>query len=159
VSADVRGGEVEKALPIQVRKSALDPTDPPLLDVSTMNYWIFQVKPERFDMAGDSRFRSGSRARWQATRHRTEMSPGDIAYFWQAGESDTRGIYGWGRIVSEPYMEGESYFVDVEYVRKLSDHISSRAIEKHNALSNLMLLRLAIGTELFSKVVDRPLRG
>ena len=74
------------------------------------------------------------------------MRPGDIVYFWQAGERETRGIYGWGRITSAPFMEGDSNVVEVRYEHKLSKHINVNTIESHGRLSNLMILRLAIGT-------------
>ena len=111
-----------------------------------MNYWIFQAKPERFDMSKESSLRPGSRDSWLATRYRTEMRPGDIVYFWQAGDKVTRGIYGWGRIESEPYQRRDTYYVDVQYEGKLSEHINTRIIEEHTILTNLMILRLAIGT-------------
>lgn len=111
-----------------------------------MNYWIFQARPERYDLSKASSLRPGSRDSWLATRYRTEMRPDDIVYFWQAGEVDVRGIYGWGRIVSEPYQQGDTYNVDVQYEGKLPEHIGIKTIEKQKALNELLILRLAIGT-------------
>lgn len=71
-----------------------------------MNYWIFQAKPERFDLRKPGTIEAGKSDDWDATRYRSEMMPGDKVFFWLAGNEDHRGIYGWGELTSEPHPGG-----------------------------------------------------
>jgi len=32
------------------------------------------------------------------------MKMGDLVYFWMGGDERFRGIYGWGKIIKEPYI-------------------------------------------------------
>jgi len=80
------------------------------------------------------------------------MNPGDIVYFWMSGSPDIRGIYGWGRLASSPYPRGDKFEVDVIYEKKLSDYVSLDSIRSKEELKNLLILRVAIGTNF---LIDR----
>ncbi len=111
-----------------------------------MNYWIFQSKPKQYDLRLDSSLVPGRKDKWDATRWRTEMHPGDLVYFWMAGPPELRGIYGWGRLTSEPYEDGSGYAVKVKYERKFPEHIPAETIGSNKELQNLMILKIAVGT-------------
>lgn len=106
-----------------------------------MNYWIFQAVPERYDLR--EKLVEGRKVTWYATRYRSHMSPGDIVFFWLGGPGATRGIYGWGRLTSSPYIktEWESYGVDVKYEKRLKSHVSVREIRSVPDLQGLLILR------------------
>jgi predicted RNA-binding protein with PUA-like domain len=111
-----------------------------------MNYWIFQSRPERFDLR--TRLVEGQSDDWVASRYRNAMQPGDLVFFWLSGDEAIRGIYGWGKLTSEPYADSseEGYGVKLVYEKKLREHIPVRVIREHDQLSDLLILKVAIGT-------------
>jgi predicted RNA-binding protein with PUA-like domain len=108
---------------------------------ATMNYWIFQAVPERYDLR--ERLVEGEEVTWYATRYRSYMSAGDLVFFWLGGPESIRGIYGWGRLISSPYMkpELETYGVDVQYEKRLGSHVAVRTVKSIPGLQDLLLLR------------------
>lgn len=112
-----------------------------------MNCWIFQSTVDRFDLRDPGQFQVGKRDSWAATRYRAEMHPEDLVFFWLAGPSDIRGIYGWGKLTSSPYLMGkEGYVVDVQYLDRLSEPILVGEIEQSSDLEKLQIIRISIGT-------------
>ena len=111
-----------------------------------MNYWIFQAIPERYDLR--EKLVEGRKVTWYATRYRSRMLPGDIVFFWLGGPEDIRGIYGWGRLTSSPYIkpEWESYGVDVRYEKRLKSHVSIGKIKSVSDLQGLLILRIPQAT-------------
>lgn len=107
----------------------------------SMNYWIFQATPERYDLR--SELKEEKTESWYATRYRSDMHVGDLVFFWLSGPPEIRGIYGWGTLTSEPYLieERDSHFVDVEYETRLKEHIPVKQIKSTAALSDLLILR------------------
>lgn len=117
-----------------------------------MNVFIFQAVPERYDLS--KMLKSGQTETWYATRYRNKMQKGDLVYFWQAGESERRGIYGYGEIIKEPYMakDWDSYGVDVEYKRKYTKPLLVEKISRNSVLKDLLILRAPQATNfLLSK--------
>lgn len=106
-----------------------------------MNYWIFQAIPKRYDL--QEKLVEGIKVTWYATRNRSQMSPGDIVFFWLGGPENIRGIYGWGRLASSPYIkpEWDSYGVDVMYEKRLESHIPVGKIKSIFDLQDLLILR------------------
>lgn len=106
-----------------------------------MNYWIFQSIVERQDLRvtlqeqkEDTRL---------ASRYRQRMSPGDLVYFWLAGDEDLRGIYGWGILLTEPFLteDRQEYRVKVRYLKRLRAHLQAVTIRATAPLQDLMIFR------------------
>lgn len=106
-----------------------------------MNYWIFQSRT--FD---PTLLRTGAQIPWRATRYRTEMHSGDLVFLWIAGTPDKRGVYGWGQLTSGPYGVSGSYRVGFLFQKRLGSFISEERIRSQPILSNLMILRVRVGT-------------
>lgn len=106
-----------------------------------MNYWIFQAIPERYDLR--SALVEGREVTWYATRYRSYMSPGDLVFFWLGGPEEIRGIYGWGKLTSQPYVKPawDSHGVDVRYEKRLASHVPAGKIRSDPDLQNLLILR------------------
>ena len=106
-----------------------------------MSVFIFQSVPDRFDL--ESEVVEGKKDAWYATRYRKKMKVGDIVFFWMAGADERKGIYGWGVIVSEPYIrhDWQSYGVDVIYKKKFGKKLSKRILHSDSILRNMLLFR------------------
>jgi hypothetical protein len=74
------------------------------------------------------------------------MSTGDLVFFWMGGSESIRGIYGWGIISSEPFEENGGYRVGIRVEKHLPNHIHIDSIRETPELQNLMILRMAIGS-------------
>jgi predicted RNA-binding protein with PUA-like domain len=111
-----------------------------------MDYWIFQAIPQRFDLRKG--IVEGKQDTWDATRYLKLLKPDDIVFFWQAGSEDVRGVYGWGRVVSQPYIKPEwtKHGIDVIYEKRLRPHISVKEIKTIPALKDMLILRTAQNT-------------
>lgn len=106
--------------------------------------WIFQSRPDRFDLRTE--LITGKNEQWLASRYRDLMEPGDIVFYWLSGEDEHKGIYGWGRISSSPANSRDGTSVVVHNEEKLPQHIPVEKIRATPALKELMILRIAIGT-------------
>jgi hypothetical protein len=106
-----------------------------------MNYWLFQSVPERYDLR--SQLVAGQTVTWYATRYRNLMAPGDIVFFWLGGDKPIRGIYGWGKMTSEPYMRRnwQSYGVDIHYEDRFDPFLPESRIITEPALKDLLIFR------------------
>src|SRR5215472_4144065 len=104
-----------------------------------MNYWIFQSTVDRRDLR--EILREGQEDTRLASRYRQQMSEGDIVYFWLAGPDDIRGIYGWGTMLSEPYLAEDEYRVKVRYDKRLRSYIPASRIRSAGVLEDLLILR------------------
>ncbi|WP_316189702.1 EVE domain-containing protein [Bradyrhizobium sp. SZCCHNS1054] len=106
-----------------------------------MSVFVFQSIPERYDLR--KAIRPGNNDTWYATRYRSEMHPNDIVYFWMGGEEHFRGLYGWGRLTSEPYLKEkwDSHGIDVKYVVKFKHPILSRSIREEPDLAEMLIFR------------------
>lgn len=111
-----------------------------------MNYWIFQSVPSRYDLREEANLHQGMDGWWYATRYRKKMRPGDVVFFWMGGDKDIRGIYGVGSISSTPYEEDNGYKVKVKVDKRLSHHIPVGNIKSNKKLENLMILKIAVGS-------------
>lgn len=111
-----------------------------------MNYWIFQSVLTRFDLRKG--LIEGKKDTWDATRYLNLLKPGDLVFFWQAGSEDVRGIYGWGKVDSEPYIKSgwEKHGIDVKYEKRVDPHLSVKQIKATTALQNMLILRTAQNT-------------
>jgi predicted RNA-binding protein with PUA-like domain len=110
-----------------------------------MRAWIFQAKPEQYEIKN---IRENEEETWLVTRYRREMGQGDIVFFWRAGNREERGIYGWGNIVDREPREIDDwgYGVRVEYRRRFGKFISVDDLENEGVLSDNLILRMPIGT-------------
>jgi len=106
-----------------------------------MNTFIFQSLPELFDLR--EKLNPGLVDTWYASRYRNEMKVNDIVFFWMGGDERFKGLYGYGKIVKEPYLEANSstYGVDVEYQVKFKKPITSSFIRNDSDLKNLLIMR------------------
>lgn len=107
------------------------------------NYWIFQAVPERYDLRDVDVFNENKIVTWYATRYRPRMQKGDVVFLWLGGPPDIRGIYGWGKLVSTPYLKPQldSYGVDVKYEKRFKNPILVELIKADPLLQNLLILR------------------
>jgi predicted RNA-binding protein with PUA-like domain len=110
------------------------------------HYWIFQSRPDRYDLRKDSVLQPGKTEPWIASRYRSLMQPGDMVYFWLSGEPEIRGIYGKGHLISEPYSRGDEFLVDVQYDEKFTNPITIQEIESRSELREMQIVRIPIGT-------------
>ena len=111
-----------------------------------MNYWLFQARTDRYDLRDPSKIQPGQKETWDATRYRTEMNPGDIVFFWLAGDSDYRGIYGWGTLLSPPHPGyNKDFVVDVRFDERFKNFLSVQEIAADSDLADLLILRVPIG--------------
>jgi hypothetical protein len=106
-----------------------------------MNVFVFQSTPERYDLR--QALHPDSRDTWYATRYRNEMHPGDLVFFWMAGDEHFRGLYGWGRIASAPYLKSDwdSHGVDVTYETRFARPILARTFRDDAVLAEMLIFR------------------
>jgi hypothetical protein len=106
-----------------------------------MNIFVFQSVPERNDLR--KVIQPGKQDTWNATRYRREMHPGDLVFFWMAGDEHFRGLYGWGRIVSSPYLQTgwDTHGIDVRYETKFTKPILATALRDDPALADMLIFR------------------
>lgn len=106
-----------------------------------MNTFLFQSVPDRFDLRKE--IRPGETDVWYATRYRSEMNPGDVVFFWMGGDEHFRGLYGWGHILSRPYLKAgwDSHGVNVKYDVKFDRPVLAKSIRRDPELSDLLILR------------------
>lgn len=111
-----------------------------------MNYWIFQSIPQRFNLQIE--LIEGKKDTWYATRYLNLLKSGDLVFFWQAGSENIRGLYGWGKIASSPYLKPEwtKHGIDVKYEKRLEPHISVNKIKSDPELKDMLILRTAQAT-------------
>lgn len=74
------------------------------------------------------------------------MSTGDLVYFWMGGSESIRGIYGWGTISSAPFEKNGGYLVGIRIEKRLPKHIQIDSIRKNPELRDLLILRMAVGS-------------
>jgi predicted RNA-binding protein with PUA-like domain len=106
-----------------------------------MNIFVFQSTPDRYDLR--QAIVPGKADTWYATRYRNEMHPGDLAFFWMAGDEFFRGLYGWGSITSNPYLKAnwDSHGVDVTYKVKFEKPISAKSLRNDRELADMLIFR------------------
>jgi predicted RNA-binding protein with PUA-like domain len=108
-----------------------------------MKAWIFQSTSDRYDLRETKVLSAGRRATWLATRFRQGMAPGDLVFFWLAGDPEIRGIYGWGHLLTKAYVDNtdDSFGVDVVCDRRLAQHVPVDRIKAAAQLGDLLVLR------------------
>jgi len=113
--------------------------------------FIFQAKPSVYDLR--ERLSVDKDVGWLASRYYKEMKPGDIVFFWLAGDKKQRGLYGWGEISPKGVFKDSKdlYRVAVSYKKSFNEmdppsHISYKEFQKDPVLKDLTLLHMAIGT-------------
>lgn len=111
-----------------------------------VNIFIFQSVPERYDLR--QAIVPGKQDTWYATRYRSDMHPGDLVFFWMAGAAASRGVYGWGHLVSAPYLKPgwDSHGVDVEYEVCFRQPLSVETIRSDPTLAGLLIFRAPSAT-------------
>ncbi|OMP94784.1 EVE domain-containing protein [Raoultella terrigena] len=115
-----------------------------------MNYWIFQCKKERFDISEPHILFDGMIGWWTANQYRSEMRPGDMIFFWLAGDKKYRGIYGIGELTSTPYQwekeDNKSFSVNIKCNKRLNPYLPIIEIQKNKALQSLQILNMPMGS-------------
>ena len=111
-----------------------------------MNVFIFQSIVDRYDLR--DKLEPNKKDTWYATRYRNELKVGDIVFFWMGGKKELTGIYGWGKIISEPYLKDiwESYGIDIQYEYKFKSPIHVSFLKNDKILKELMVIRAPVGT-------------
>ena len=131
--AEVLGEEVPEP---QYANNALTPNP-------GQKVWLFQANPQRYDL--EQGLRRHRLEDWQVTRYKDEIRPGDLVLLWKAGEN--RGLYGVGRVASEPYRRSDGdEVVDVEYLGRLREPLLAETLQQHPVLSQMHILRAPQGT-------------
>lgn len=107
--------------------------------------WLFQAIPKRYNLA---RIEPKATETWLVTRYGDEMRRGDLVFLWMAGASETRGLYGWGRIAEDAprYYKNWGYGIDVRYEQRFARHIPHDEVRALPSLADFILFRVAIGT-------------
>lgn len=124
-----------------------------------MNYWIFQATQQKYDLR--EKIIENQIDTWFATRYLNLMKPDDLVFFWQAGDETVRGVYGWGKIKSLPYIEDtwNKHGIDVIYKKIIQPHLSVNEIKSNPLLQDMLILRTAQATNfLLSSEEARALR-
>jgi hypothetical protein len=135
----VEKGPAVKMTPPSSEQS--DPGEDP--GVNPVNYWIFQAKPERYDLS--KQLQPGKQIPWQASRYRGEMKKNDVVYFWQSGKN--AALHGQGRIVSDsPYETADGWRIDVEYSIRFDKPLPKKYITEDEILRNMQIIRTPQGT-------------
>ena len=108
--------------------------------------WLFQAVPKRYDLV--TRMKEGETETWLTTRYREEMKRGDLVFMWSAGSSDRRGLYGWGRIISDQskYYDGWGHGIDVHYEKVFPERLASDSVGNLSAFARHVLFKMPIGT-------------
>ena len=57
-----------------------------------MTAFLFQANTDRYDLRQQPV--AGATVWWPAQRYRSLMRPGELAFFWLAGDERVRGLYG-----------------------------------------------------------------
>jgi hypothetical protein len=106
-----------------------------------MAVFVFQSVPERYDLR--QAIVPGATDTWYATRYRGEMSPGSLVFFWMAGDENFRGLYGWGHLISAPYVKAgwDGHGIDVAYEVKFQRPILARTFRDDPALAQMLIFR------------------
>jgi hypothetical protein len=125
-----------------------------------MSVFMFQSVSDRYDLR--ETLRPAKVDTWYATRYRTVMRPGDLVFFWMAGAEHVRGLYGWGRITSDPYLKTnwEGHGVDVRYEARFSQPILARLLREDAVLQDMLIFRAPQATNFLlsedqaSRIVD-----
>jgi len=129
-----------------------------------MNYWIFQCKKERFDISEPHILFDGMIGWWTANQYRSEMRPGDMVFFWLAGDKKYRGIYGIGELTSTPYQweqeNNKSFSVNIKCNKRLNPYLPANEIQENKALLNLQILNMPMGSNfLLNELEGRIIEG
>lgn len=115
-----------------------------------MKYWIFQAVPERYNLL--KALQNQKSEHWLVTRYWSQMSKGDIVYFWEAGKN--AALHGWGNLLSSDTIidsSGDNRIV-VSYQVQLKPPIPKSQLQSINALKEMQLFRAPQGTNF--KVLD-----
>jgi hypothetical protein len=106
-----------------------------------MNTFIFQSTPDRYDLRKS--IIEDKPNTWYATRYRSDMRPGDLVFFWMAGNEYLRGLYGWGYLTSTPYLRTgwDSHGVDVIYKARFSKPILAKSFRDDPELAEMLIFR------------------
>jgi hypothetical protein len=107
--------------------------------------------PDQFDLR--SAITAGKRDTWYATRHKDAMTPGDIVLLWMGGAAEIRGLYGWARVVSPPYLKKawKEHGVDIEYGATFSPPVLASVLELDPVLWGLPVVKAPQGTNFLLK--------
>jgi hypothetical protein len=118
-----------------------------------MSDFIFQSVPERYDLSNLKRPPERLQ-RWQATRYRRVMRPGDAVYFYMSGAK--AGIYGYGYIDSLDESDVDPS-VSVRWTALYPSRISRTDLEL--ILGQNLLFTVRVGTNfLLSREESSSLR-
>lgn len=106
-----------------------------------MNIFLFQTNPTTLDLR--SAIQHGKQEPWYATRYQSDMKPGDLVFLWMSGDEYFQGLYGWGRIASEPYSMPNwlSHAVDVKYEVRFERPLKATLLEKDPIVSSMLVFR------------------
>jgi 5-methylcytosine-specific restriction protein B len=111
-----------------------------------MKAYIFQSVPDHFDLRNELHARQ--EYTWYATRYQNLMQTGDVVFFWLGGDTQIRGLYGWGKLISECYVKPgwDSHGVDVRCQRRFGRPILATDLRSDPVLSGMLILRAPQGT-------------
>ncbi len=155
----VRGQDTQPFLD-RLRAAAMDPPhdeeEPPTvvevsrwLDASVENVWLFQARPEYYDVTGPLQ-QGISEDAWTVTRYRNEMRVGDLVVIWASGKRG--GVVALARLTSTPYerdwlptteeLEATPYmkaawWVKIRYTHRMSVPLGPAMLKAHPVLRDL----------------------
>jgi 5-methylcytosine-specific restriction protein B len=118
--------------------------------------WIFQANTKKYKLLESLDLLE--RERWLVNRYADEISAGDIAFIWKAGQRS--GIYAVGEIVSNPelttdFPESMQYWVDRSEGEKNALRVEIRYLRKFSLLTSLKKGELGRNQQLANMSIFR----
>ena len=105
-----------------------------------MNVWIFQARPERYDLIKEVPARISIGDWWTVPRFTHEMAKGDPILFWKSG--DDAGIYATGKVSgNKPRKAQGKWRLDVKYAGLLKEPVLRKILVKDSVLKGLSVIK------------------
>jgi HNH endonuclease/EVE domain-containing protein len=105
-----------------------------------MKVWIFQSRPDQYDLLKEVPARIHTGDWWTVPRLRNEMQKDDLLLFWRSGYA--AGIYATGRITgTKPCKINGKWRIDVHYDGLLKTPILKKQLLRNNVLRKLTVIR------------------
>ncbi|MGA2531358.1 MAG: EVE domain-containing protein, partial [Acidimicrobiales bacterium] len=113
--------------------------------------WIFQAKPEDYDLKQELRRRIGDSWDLRSFSNRAhELQVGDRVLLWRSGDPKTKevgGVYGTGRVACKAYpLDNGRQGVDLVYQSVLVTPLLRDELKEDSELSAMAIMKQAAGT-------------
>jgi predicted RNA-binding protein with PUA-like domain len=119
--------------------------------------WLFQIDPKKARLF-EANLRVGGEQKWDVTRYRSEIRPGDNALVWR--DADNAGIIALGQINSEIFEEDDPDFPDrkfwttVKYTHIFRKPLSRNELKRNTALHYMQVISIPFALNPFAVTPD-----